>query len=88
MSTQTTLVHSDITISNEDKLQFYLEQMYDFNLFDKSEMMKWEQQDSATKTGYNLTKNYFETLIKLHDTYMQNCTGVPPMATTMTAPTT
>ena len=72
---QTTLVRSDITISNKDKLQFYLEQMYDSNLFDKSEMMKWKQQDSATKTDYNLTKNYFETLVKLHDTYTQNCRG-------------
>jgi hypothetical protein len=36
---QTTLVRSDITISGEDKLQFYLEQMYDSNMFDKAEIM-------------------------------------------------
>jgi hypothetical protein len=30
---QTSLVQSDITISDEDKLQFYLEQMYNSNFF-------------------------------------------------------
>jgi hypothetical protein len=49
--------------------------MYDSNLFDKSKMMKWEQQDSTTKTDYDLTKNYFKTLVKLHDTYTQICSS-------------
>ena len=31
-----------INISHEDKLQFYLEQMYASNTFDKKEMTKWE----------------------------------------------
>jgi hypothetical protein len=38
---QNTLVRSDIMISDEDKLQFYLEQIYDSNLIDKAEMMAW-----------------------------------------------
>ena len=41
---QTALIRSNITISDEDKLQFYIEQMYDSNMFDKAEMMEWEQQ--------------------------------------------
>jgi len=54
---QTSLVRSDITISDEDKLQFYLEQMYDFNIFDKAKMMEWEQQPIITKTNYTLAKS-------------------------------
>ena len=72
---QTSLVRSDITISDEDKLQFYLEQMYDSNIFDKAEMMEWEQQPIATKTDYTLAKNYFEMRVKAHDTYIQNSGG-------------
>jgi hypothetical protein len=56
---QTTLVRSDITISNENKLQFYLEQMYDSNMFDKAEMMDWEQQPINIKTNYPLAKLHF-----------------------------
>ncbi len=69
---QTSLVRSDITISDKDKLQFYLEQMYNSNIFDKAEMMEWEQQPIATKTDYTLAKNYFERRVKAHDTYIQN----------------
>ncbi len=39
---QISLVQSDVTISIVDKLQFYLEQMYESNAFDKIEMMNWE----------------------------------------------
>ena len=72
---QTSLVRSDITISDEDKLQFYLEQMYDSNIFDKAEMMEWEQQPIITKTDYALAKRYFELRVKAHDTYIQNSNG-------------
>ena len=37
---QTSLMRSNITISDEDKLQFYLEQMYNSNIFDKTKMME------------------------------------------------
>ena len=69
---QTSLVRSDITISDEDKLQFYLEQMYDSNIFNKAEMMEWEQQPNITKTDYALAKNWFEMRVKAHNTYIQN----------------
>jgi ribosomal protein L31 len=72
---QTTLVRSDITISDEDKLQFYLEQMYDSNMFDKAEMMEWEQQTINIKTDYVLAKHHFELKVKAHDTYSQNSSG-------------
>jgi len=68
---QTALIQSNITISNEDKLQFYLEQMYDSNMFDK-EMMEWDQQPINIKTNYDLTKHHFELKVKAHNTYIQN----------------
>jgi hypothetical protein len=51
---QHALVHSDVTIANNNKLQFYLEEIYDSNCFDKQEMLTWEQQPAATKMDYNL----------------------------------
>ena len=72
---QTALIRSDITISDEDKLQFYLEQMYDSNMFDKAEMMEWEQQTINIKTDYVLAKHHFELKVKAHDTYSQNSSG-------------
>jgi hypothetical protein len=43
-----------ITITDNDKLQLYLEEIYDSNCFDKQEMLTWEQQPAATKPDYNL----------------------------------
>jgi hypothetical protein len=51
---QRTLVRLYVTITNNDKLQFYLEEDYDSNRFDKQEMLMWEQQPAATNTNYNL----------------------------------
>jgi hypothetical protein len=42
-----------ITISNKDKLQFYLEQMYVSNFFDKKEMTEWENKPEITKNNFN-----------------------------------
>ena len=72
---QNTLIRSDITISDEDKLQFYLEQIYDSNLFDKAEMMDWESKPTVIKTDYVQAKAHFEALVKAHDTYAQNSGG-------------
>jgi len=38
------LVKSYIVIPDEDKLQFFLEQMYASNKFNKQEMLAWEKQ--------------------------------------------
>ncbi len=69
---QHTLVHSDVTIPDKDKLQFYLKQMYDSNHFEKSKMLEWEKKPSITKTDYTAAKEYFEELVKATDTYAQN----------------
>ncbi len=72
---QRALVRSDVTIADKDKLQFYLEQMYDSNHFDKNKMLAWEKQSTATKRDYDAAKNYFEALVKATDTYKMNAGG-------------
>jgi hypothetical protein len=64
-----------ITISNEDKLQFYLEQIYASNHFDKKEMSEWENKPEAIKNNFNNTKTYFEGLIRDYKVYKQNSGG-------------
>jgi hypothetical protein len=51
---QHALVRSDVTIANNNKLQIYLEEIYDSNCFHKQEMLTWEKQPAATKMDYNL----------------------------------
>ncbi len=41
-------------------------------MFDKAEMMEWEQQPINIKTYYNLAKHHFKLKAKEHDTYIQN----------------
>ncbi len=72
---QRALVRSNVTIADKDKLQFYLEQMYDSNHFDKNKMLAWEKQPTAIKTNYDATKKYFEALVKATDTYKMNAGG-------------
>ncbi len=53
---QVHIKHFGITISNEDKLQFYLEQMYALNHFNKKEMTEWENKTIAIKDNFYKTK--------------------------------
>ena len=64
-----------MTIADEDKLQFYLEEIYDSNRFDKQEMLTWEREPSATKTDFDLAKTHFETIVNATNTYKQNAGG-------------
>ena len=72
---QRVLVRSDVTIADDDKLQFYLEEIYDSNRFDKQEMLTWERQPAATKTDFDLAKAHFEDIVNATDTYEQNTGG-------------
>ncbi len=63
------------TISDDNKHQVYLEEIYDSKCFDKQEMLSWEQQPTDTKTNYNLSKDYFEKIVKATNTYKQNAGG-------------
>ena len=69
------LVRSDVTIAYDDKLQFYLEEIYNSNHFGKQEMLTWEREPSATKTDFDLAKTYFEMIVNATDTYKQNAGG-------------
>jgi hypothetical protein len=64
-----------ITISDEDKLQFYLEQMYASNHFDKKDMTEWENKPEAIKNDFNDAKTYFEGLVRDYKVYEQNSGG-------------
>ena len=64
-----------ITISDEDKLQFYLEQMYASNHFDKKEMTEWENKTIAIKDDFDEAKLYFEWLGRDYEVYAQNSSG-------------
>jgi hypothetical protein len=68
-------VRSDVTIADDDKLQFYLEEIYDSNRFDKQEMLTWERQPAATKTDFDLAKAHFKEIVHATDTYEQNAGG-------------
>jgi hypothetical protein len=69
---QQALIRLDVTIFDNDKLQFYLEKNYDSNKFDKQEMLMWEQQPALIKTDFDQTKVYFERIVKATDVYEQN----------------
>ncbi len=64
-----------ITISNKDKLQLYLEQMYASNHFDKKEMTEWENKTEAIKNDFNKAKTYFKGLVRDYEVYEQNSGG-------------
>jgi len=57
---QHALVRSDVTIADDDKLQFYLEEINDSNRFGKQEMLTWEREPAATKTDFTLAKAHFD----------------------------
>jgi hypothetical protein len=64
-----------IVISNNNKLQFYLEQIYASNCFNKTEMVTWENKPIIVKADYTQAKAYFENLGKDFKTYTQNRGG-------------
>jgi hypothetical protein len=68
--------HFGITISDKEKLQFYLEQMYASNSFDKKEMTDWEKKPEITKNDFDKAKLNFEGFVKDYETYEQNSGGV------------
>ena len=64
-----------ITISDKDKLQFYLEQMYACNQSNQTQMTTWENKDEAIKNDWTMAKQYFEGLIRDFEVYEQNSGG-------------
>ena len=72
---QSRLDRLGIVISDKDKLQFYLEQIYASNCFDKTEMVSWENKPIVIKDDYDQAKMYFENLVRDFETYTQNSGG-------------
>ena len=64
-----------VVISDDDKLQFYMEQIYSSNCFDKKEMVDWENKPINIKDDYTEAKAYFEGLVRDFETYTQNSGG-------------
>ncbi len=64
-----------IVISDDDKLQFYMDQIYVSNMFDKKEMVDWENKQIAIKDDNDEAKTYFKNLVKDFETYTQNSRG-------------
>ena len=58
-----------IMIINKDKLQFYIEQIYALNMFNKKEMVDWENKPILIKDNYIEAKLYFKQLVKDFKTY-------------------
>ena len=56
------LTDVNILFTEENKLQFYIDQIYDINMFDKEDITEWEKKKKSEKTWVNAT-TYFEELI-------------------------
>jgi hypothetical protein len=69
---QICIEHFGINISNEDKLQFYLGQMYSCNQLNQTQMIAWENMTEAIKTNWTETKQYFKGLVRGFKIYEQN----------------
>ncbi len=64
-----------ITISNKNKLQFYLKQMYFSNRFDQPQMTTYENKPEVIKNNWDKAKQYFKGLIRDFKVYEQNSGG-------------
>ena len=64
----------NIIITEQEKLQFYIEQIYDNTISDKEEITKWEKKKKSEKTWVNATA-YFEDLVANIKKYQSNSGG-------------
>jgi hypothetical protein len=76
-----------INISDKDKLQFYLEQMYSWNQVDQTQMTAWENKTNTIKTDWLEAKRYFEGLVPDFEAYKQNSGGTAGGKASMKVPT-
>ena len=63
-----------ITISTDDKLQHFMEEMYDSGQFDRRDYRGWEDRPDFEKTWEEAT-SYFEAIIEAMETYEDNVGG-------------
>ena len=72
---QQRLTNNSITISDKDKMQHFVEQMYASGMFDVQQMQMWEKQPEFDKTWKD-AKEYFEELVDAIETYQVNSRGM------------
>ena len=68
---QAYLAKNGITISDEDKTQHFVEQMYASGMFDVQQMRLWENQPEYDKTWKD-AKGYFKEIVIAIETYQVN----------------
>ena len=54
-----------IIITEEDKLQFYIDQIYDNTMFDKEDITKWEKKKKSEKTSVNATACFEDLVVNI-----------------------
>ena len=63
-----------IIITEEDKLQFYINHIYDKTISDNEDITQWEKKKKSEKTWVNATA-YFEDLVANIKKYQSNSRG-------------
>ena len=76
---QTTLAEDNIRISVEDKLQHFLEEMYDSALFERRDYSEWENRPDEEKDWDEATE-YYQGLIDAMDSFNENIGGTAKRA--------
>lgn len=76
---QEMLRHDSIKVSNDDRLQHFIEQMYDGGQFEWRDYQDWEDRPDHEKTWAETTK-FFEALIETMETYEDNIGGTAKKA--------
>ena len=71
---QESLIRDSILFSNEDKLQHFLEQMYECGVFERRDYKEWEDKPDNQKTWAAATK-HFADIVDNMDTYNHNIGG-------------
>ena len=64
-----------VKILYNDKLQFYIEQMYAGQVFDGKQMKVWEKKFNTAKTIGN-TKDYLKEIVDDNEMYTSNSSGM------------
>jgi hypothetical protein len=71
---QISLGRDKVVISNDDKLQHFLEEMYDCGMFDRRDYKEWETKEDDDKTWEAATAHFTEIVDNM-DTYNHNIGG-------------
>ena len=68
---QKSLVRDQVKVTDDDKLQHFMEEMYDCNIFDRRDYKEWEDKADPDKTWAAAVK-HFQDIVDNMDTYEHN----------------